>query len=186
MEQGGRRGLDLRQGDFAYTTDTSLFREKLVTVAVSVVLVLVFVALNAFMSLYALRKEEKLLKAQLKRASQAVFGEPLTNPRKVSSRVKRGSRPAASGIPDRSAFDILNMISRNVPASKKLKLDIARMDIKPGKTFIKGTADSRTQIGGMVKALEAVECFTNVTSGKISEVAQEKKQFTLTIDTDCF
>lgn len=186
LEQGGRQGLDLRQGEYAYQTDTSLFREKMLAVAVSVLMILVFMSANAFSSLYALRKEEKALKVQLKRATKEVFGQAVLNPRKVSRRVKKGSRVTNSGIPAKTAFDILNLLSTLIPGGKKVKLDILHMDIKPGKTYLKGTADSRSEIGDIAKSLDTEECFAKVTSGKISGVADEKKQFTLTITTKCF
>jgi len=183
---GSRGPLDLRQGEFAYRTDSSLFREKLVTLAVSTVLVLVFLALNAFSSLYALRGEEKALKGQLRQASRAVFGRPVMNPRTVSKRVKRGSHASGVGIPDKTAFDIFDMLSTRIPPRDKVKIDVTRLDIKTGKTFFTGTSDTRRAIGDLVQALEKIECFDKVTQGKVSQVAEGKKQFSLTINTKCF
>jgi type IV pilus assembly protein PilM len=186
MEQGGRRGIDLRQGEFAFKTDRSVFTEKLVFLAVSLVVVLVFAALSGYMSLYALRKEEKALKLQLTRVTKAVLGDPLTSPKKVSRLVKRGCRAKSFAIPSHTAFDVLDIVSREVPEPAKVKLDITRLDIKPGKTYVKGTADSRSAVGDIVKALEKHKCFSKVTSGKISDVSEGKKQFSLTITTECF
>jgi general secretion pathway protein L len=186
LEAGGRSRLDLRRGEFAYRTDTSLFRDKLITIAVSVVMILVFAALNAFMSLRALREEEKSLSVQLKRATQLVFGETMINPGKVSRQVKQGSRAVASGIPQRTAFDILHMLSTEIPAGSKIKLDITRLEIKQGKTYVKGTADSRSSVDDIVKQLEKNKCFNKIATGTISEVSEGKKQFSLTMDTTCF
>ena len=186
LEQGGRRGIDLRQGEFAFRTDRSVFTEKLVFMAVSLVVVLVFGALNAYMSLYALRKEEKVLRTQLKRTSKAVLGEVVTNGRVATRRVKRGCQAKAFGVPRRTAFDILDFLSREIPGADKVKLDLTKLDIKPGKTFLKGTADTRSAIGDIAKALEKNPCFSKVTTGKISGVSEGKKQFTLTINTECF
>lgn len=186
LEQGGRGGLDLRQGEYAFRTDSSIFREKLVTLAVSVVLILVFITINALMSLTSLRKDETALKLELKKATQTVFGEPVASPTKVSRMVKAGSKAGGHVIPDKTAFDILAMLSSTIPSGKEVKLDIAKLDIKPGKTYITGTANSRTEIGEIVKSLEADACVSKVASGKISDVAEGKKQFTLTITTECF
>jgi len=78
------------------------------------------------------------------------------------------------------------MISSQIPAADKVKLDITRLDIKSGKTFIKGTANSRSEIGEIIKSLKAVPCFDEVAAGKVSEVAEEKKSFSVTIKTNCF
>lgn len=186
LEQGGRQGLDLRQGEFAYRTDQSVFREKMLTLAVSAVLILVFLVGNAIASAVALRKDERALKSQLRKASAQVFGKSMSNPRTISAKVTRGARASAAAIPEKTAYDILDIISSKVPSSKEVKLDTTRLDIKSGKTFLKGTANSRSAIGEIVSALKAVDCFTHVTSGKVSEVAEGKKAFSITINTKCF
>lgn len=186
MEQGGRRQLDLRQGEFAFKTDRSLFAEKLVFMAVSLVVVLAFAIVNAFVSLYALRKEETALKAQLKKASAMVLGTPVKSPKKIIKRVERGCSKKGAGIPENTAFDILDMLSRLVPGGDTIKLDLSRLDIKPGKTYLKGTADSRSAIDDIIKGLRADDCFGQIDSGKISEVSDGKKQFSLTIKSECF
>ena len=186
LEQGGLQGLDLRQGEFSYRTDQSVFREKLLTLAVSTVLILVFLVANAIASAVALRKEEKILKAQLKKTSRVVFGKVVSNPRKVSRLVRKGALSSSAGIPVKTAFDVLNMISSQIPAADKVKLDVTRLDIKAGRTFIKGTANSRSEIGEIIKSLKAVSCFDKVTSGKVSEVAEGKKSFSVTLSTNCF
>ena len=186
MEQGGRRGIDLRQGEFAFKTDRSLLSEKLVHLAVALVTVLVFAALSAYTSLYALRKEGRSLDKQLRRATTEVIGEAVTNPKKILRDMKKGCKAGAASIPRKTAFDILDMLSRSVPGSDKIKLDLSRLDIKPGKTYLKGTADTRSAVDDMVSALSKDACFSKISKGKISNVAEDKKQFSLTISTSCF
>ena len=197
LQQGGRTGLDLRQGEFAFRTDSSIFREKLTTLAVSTVLILVFLTINALSSLYSMRQEEVVLKKRLRQATRSVFGEVITSPRKVTLMVQRGSGVSGAVIPEKSAFDLLNIFSSKIPSTMegetdkkgkpvKLNLDIARLDIKQEKTTMSGTADSRSQIDAIVKAVQSDACVGKVTQGKISTVAEEKKQFSLTIHTECF
>jgi Tfp pilus assembly PilM family ATPase len=186
LDGSSRQPLDLRQGEFAYKTDSSVVRDKIVTIAISLVLVLLFAALNAFMSLRALRQEEEALKVQLKKATESVFGEAILNPQKVSRQIKSGAKGGAFVIPQRTAFDILNYLSTQVPTSDKVKLDISRLEIKPGKTYLTGTADTRSAIGDVVSELQKNKCFNKVATGTISDVAEGKKQFSLTISTDCF
>jgi general secretion pathway protein L len=186
LERGGRQGIDLRQGEFAYHADTSVFKDKMITIGVSIVLVLLFAAANAYMSLHALRKEEKTLTTRLKRATQDVFGESVESPRSISKRVKQGSKAISSGIPPKTAYDILNSLSSNIPGSDKVKLDITRLEIKPGKTYITGTTQTRSGVDDIVNGLEKDKCFTKISAGTISDVAEGKKQFSLTITTDCY
>ena len=186
LDGSSRQPLDLRQGEFAYRTDRSMVRDKIVTISISIALVLLFAALNAFMSSRALRQEEEALKTRLKKATEAVFGEAILDPLKVSRQVKIGTKGGGFTIPPRTAFDILNYLSSEVPSGEKVKLDVTRLEIKPGKTFVTGTADTRSAIGDVVSGLQKNKCFSKVATGTISDVADGKKQFSLTINTDCF
>jgi general secretion pathway protein L len=186
LDQGSRQGIDLRQGEFSYRRDTSIFKDKMLSIAISIVTVLVFAALSAYMSLYSLRQEEKVLLQQLKRSTQTVFGEVVTNPSEVSRRVKLSVRDVNAGIPQKTAFDILHALSVDIPGTDKVKLDITKLEIKQGKTYLTGTADSRSAVGDIVKALEKNKCFSKVGTGTISDVSEGKKQFSLTITTSCF
>lgn len=188
LEQGGRNSIDLRQDEFAYRTDRSVFRERLLAISISLLVIFALMATNAFAALYALRQEETVLKAQLKKATNAVFGESVLTPSAVTRRLKGTGKAGATGpvLTDKTAYHILDYISRAVPSPGKIKLDVTKLEIKSGKTFITGTADTRSAIGDVVKALEDNECFTKVNSGAISDVAEGKKQFSITIDTKCF
>ncbi|MCC6750802.1 MAG: pilus assembly protein PilM [Deltaproteobacteria bacterium] len=183
----GRRGeLDFRQGEFAFKKTSSIFRDKLWQFVAAGVTVLLFAALGSYASLYALRKEEAALQLRLRRATREVFGEVMTNPKKVSRALRSGAKASGGAIPSKSAMDVFELISNNVPSAKAVKLDVTRLDIKPGKAYLTGTADSRSAIGEVVKALKDVKCFSDVATGTISEVGGEKKQFSLTITTSCF
>ena len=86
--------------------------------------------------------------------------------------------------PRRRAFDLLDQISRKVPPADKIKLDIAELDIRPKKTFIKGTVDTAAAVDEMATKLKEIDCFDDVTKGAITEVSGGAKQFTLTIGAE--
>jgi general secretion pathway protein L len=186
LGSGHRDELDFRQGEFAFKTDKSVFREKLFALATAVVLLLVFGTVSAYATMSGLRREEAVLDKQLRQATRRVLGRPISDPWKVSSTLKRGATSKNAGIPKMTAVDVLDLVSRHVPPGEEVKLDVNRVDIKPTKTYVKGTADSLSAVGNIVKALKKVDCFKEITSGKISEVSGGKKQFTLTISTKCF
>lgn len=186
LDYGRRERLDFRRGEFAFKTDTSLFREKARALGVALVAILLFAGVSAYASLYAEEKQHVALERELSRATRRVFGKPITNPHKVSKKVKKGLTGKKSGISTMSAVDVLDIISKKVPARDDVKLDITRMDIKPGKTYLRGTADSRSAVGKIARALEGHSCFSEVSTGRISDVQGDKKQFSLTIKTKCF
>ncbi|PID39345.1 MAG: hypothetical protein CSA65_07575 [Proteobacteria bacterium] len=186
LESGHREALDFRQGEFAFKTDKSIFREKLFALATAMVLLLVFGAVSAYTTMSGLRREERLLEARLRKTTRRVLGRSISDPWVVSRTLKRGAMSKNAEIPKMTAVDILDLISRHVPRREDVQLDVNRVDVKATKTYVKGTADSLSAVGHIVKALEQVSCFKEVSSGKISEVSGGKKQFTLTISTKCF
>ena len=189
---------NLRKGDLAYRSDYSYLRGKAGYLAVAVLAVLMFAAINAVAALRGLRTEAEALELQLKKATTELFGEPLLDGKAVSEVLHTGPKGGAPPIPTMTAYDLLDEISRNVPPADKGKLDILELDIKPKKTFIKATSESTQQVDDLVAALEKIDCFEKVEKGKISSVTvppsgenakgdkpSEMKQFNLTIATTC-
>ena len=192
--------VNFRKGEFSYRTDYSFMRGKALRLAASLLVMLAFGALNAFASLRGLRREQETLSARLKKESIELFGSEL-DPKAISDELKGG--PKGSGpppIPTVTAFDLLDEISRRVPPTDKIKLDILELDIKPKKTFIKATAETAQQVDDLADALAKIDCFEDVQKGKLSTVTgppvqttdpnktaekSEFKQFTLTINTTC-
>jgi hypothetical protein len=162
---------------------------------VAAFLVLLFVALNSFAALRALRKESDVLQAKLKRETMDLFGSPKLDGKAVSEELRRGPQSGMPPVPATTAYDLLDEISRHMPARDAVKLDITELDIKPKKTFIKATAASAKEIDTIVEALKQVECFGEIQKGKTASVTEpggadgkekvELKQFTLTIETTC-
>jgi uncharacterized protein YunC (DUF1805 family) len=72
-----------------------------------------------------------------------------------------------------------------MPPSDQIKLDIAEIDIKPKKTFIKGTVDSATAVDEIADKLKEIDCYEEVTKGAVTEVSEDAKQFTLNVGSKC-
>ncbi|MCB9557521.1 MAG: pilus assembly protein PilM [Deltaproteobacteria bacterium] len=185
LEHGRRSALDLRQGPFAFKADSSIWRDKWRFITISAVLILVAALLNTMASLHALGAEEEMLRRRMRLATMRIFGRPMMNPRQVMRRLKQTTDRGAS-LPSRTALDVFSMISSAVPAKDKIKLDVNQLDIKPGKTYLKGTADSRAALGEMVAAFKSLDCFKTVETGKTSRVGDGKIQFSMNIATKCF
>jgi len=63
---------------------------------------------------------------------------------------------------------------------------VLELDIKPKKTFIKGTIASAAAVDEIVTALKTIRCFEDIQKGPIQNVVgQDVKQFTLTISGKC-
>lgn len=186
LEHGRRQSLDLRRGVLSFKADSSFLRDKAWVVAGSVVLVLFCIMLSVWASLYSLGAEHERLSGRLEQATRQLFGQPLSDPYRVSRRLKVAAGKAGSEIPEGSAVDVLELLSKRVPAKDEVQIDVTRLDIRSGKTQLRGVANSGSAVGKIIKSLEQADCFADVSSGRVSETGDGKKQFSLTITTKCF
>jgi len=190
--------VNLRRADLAYRTDYSYLRGKSGYLAAAILAILAFAAINAAASLRGLRKEGEALEARLKRQTTELFGEPRIDGKAVSEELRNGPKGGAPPVPTYTAYDVLDEISKHVPAGDKGKLDITQLEIKPKKTYMKGTVETAAQVDDLVAELKKIDCFENIETGKISTVTarpsgdnptddkpRELKQFDLTITTTC-
>ena len=99
--------------------------------------------------------------------------------------LRKGFREELAPLPKATAFDLLDQISRKVPPADKIKLDVAELEIRPKKTFIKGTVDTAAAVDEIAGKLKEIDCFDEVTKGAITEVSGGAKQFTLNVATKC-
>ena len=73
-----------------------------------------------------------------------------------------------------------------MPPADKVQIDLKTLEIRPGTTRMEGTANSQSAVGDIVSALKKDKCFSKIDQGDITSVADGKKQFPLTITTECF
>ena len=125
------------------------------------------------------------LDAQLKTATQELFGQPRSDAKAVTQLLRKGFREELAPVPRATAYDLLDQISKKVPSDDEIALDIAELDIRPKKTFIKGTVDSATAVDEIAEKLKEIDCYEDVTKGAVTEVSGEAKQFTLNVASKC-
>jgi general secretion pathway protein L len=160
--------VNLRKGELAYRTDYSYLRGKAGYLAAAVLAILAFAAINAASSLRAMRKESDALQERLRKQTIELFGEPMLDGKAVSTVLREGPKGGAPPVPTVTAFDVLNEISSHVPPPDKGKLDILELEIKPKKTYLKGTAETVAQVDDLQTALSKIECFGDIQRDKIS------------------
>ena len=182
---GGTREIDFRRGAFVYRASFSILRQRAFHLATLGAALLLFGFIDVGAKLSNLKDERRLLDKELKTATSELFGQPREDAEAIAQLLKRGYREELAPTPKATAFDLLDAISRKVPPADKVKLDIAELDIRPKKTFIKGTTDSGAAVDEIATKLKEIDCFDDVNKGAITEVSGGEKQFTLTINTRC-
>jgi type IV pilus assembly protein PilM len=181
----GTKEIDFRRGPFVYRASFSILRRRGWHLAALAAAILLAGGLDVGARYTNLSNERKDLDKQLKTATQELFGQPREDARDVTEQLKRGAREELAPIPKASAFDLLDQISRKMPSSERVKVDVSELDIRPKKTFIKGTVDSAAAVDEMATRFKEIECFDDVTKGSITEVSGGAKQFTLNVTTRC-
>jgi general secretion pathway protein L len=182
---GGVRRIDLRKGPFVYKASLSIIRQKAVHLGALAAAVVLAVTVDATMALGRLRQEKEQLFAQLRVQTQELFGKPSTAGREVVTMLTRNFKDEMAPIPKATAYDLLGELSRKIPATDDMKLDILELDIKPKKVFIRGTLGSAKAVDDLQAKLKTIDCFEDITKGPINEVSGGAKSFTLTIGTKC-
>jgi type IV pilus assembly protein PilM len=181
----GAREIDLRRGPFVYSVSFSALRQKASHLALLAATVIVAGALDVSAALSNLGDERKVLDARLKTATTEIFGQPRTDAKQVAQELRKGFKEELAPVPRATAFDLLEQISKRVPSDDDIVLDITELDIRPKKTFIKGTVDTATAVDEIAERLKDIDCYEDVTKGSVTEVSGDAKQFTLTVAAKC-
>jgi general secretion pathway protein L len=181
----GSKEIDFRRGPFVYRASLSVIRQRAWHLAGLALAILFAVGFDVGVKLSSLGDDKKQLDKQLKAATQEIFGQPRTDAPEITQLLKKGFREDLVPLPKATAYDLLDQISRRAPAADHVKLDILELDIRPKKTFIKGTVDSAAAVDEMATKFKDIECFDEVTKGAITEVSGGGKQFTLNITSKC-
>jgi type IV pilus assembly protein PilM len=181
----GSKEIDLRRGPFVFRASFSMLRQKAVHLGLLLAGVILALGLDVGAALTNLGSERKDLAQQLKTATQELLGQPHDDAKAVTQLLRKGFKEELAPLPKATAFDLLDQISRRVPSADKVKLDVMELDIRPKKTFIKGTVDSAAAVDEIGGKLKEIDCYEEVTKGAITEVSGGGKQFTMNITSKC-
>ncbi|HVZ71951.1 MAG TPA: pilus assembly protein PilM [Polyangia bacterium] len=181
----GTKEIDFRRGPFVYRASFSVLRQRAGHIAGLVAGILFFFGLDIYAKKSNLGDEQKDLAKQLKTATTELFGAPRDDAREITQLLKKGFKEDLAPLPKATAYDLLDQISRKTPPADKVKIDVAELEIRPKKTYIKGTVDSASAVDDLAGRLKEIECYEDITKGAITEVSGGAKQFTLTIASKC-
>jgi Tfp pilus assembly PilM family ATPase len=181
----GSREIDFRRGPFVYRASFSILRQKALHIAALAAALLLAGGIDVGARYSNLNAERKALDKDLKAATQELFGAPREDAEAITQLMKRGFREELAPVPKATAFDLLDQISRKMPPADKIKLDVGELEIRPKKTFMKGTVDTAAAVDEMATKLKEIDCVEEVNKGAITEVSGGSKQFTLTIGAKC-
>src|SRR3569832_655079 len=140
----GGREIDLRRRPNENSDSNTTQRQKAAHLALLLATVVVAGALDVSAALSNLGDARKVLDARLKTATTEIFGQPRTDAKQVAQELRKGFKEELAPVPRATAFDLLEQISKKLPSDDDIVLDNTEQDIRPKKTFIKGTVDTAT------------------------------------------
>src|SRR5262249_14660238 len=154
--------LDFRRGPFVYRASFSVLRQRASHLAGLAIAILFAGGFDIGMKMKNLGGEQTVLEKQLKTATTELFGQPRNHAREIAELLRKGFREDLAPLPKATAYDLLDQISRKVPSAERAKLDILELEIRPKKTFIKGTVDSGALVDEMATKFKEIECFEEI------------------------
>ena len=181
----GHKELDLRRGEFQYRASFSIVRQRASHLVVLLASLVACIGIHATITLRRLSAEQKVLQTQFESATKELFGAARMEAADVTAALKRSFRDEMAPLPKATAYDLLDAISKKIPPSEKVQINVEDLDIRPKKTTIKGTIDSAAAVDEIVAKLKEIECFEEISKGPISEVSDGAKQFSLSIAAKC-
>jgi hypothetical protein len=181
----GNKELDFRRGPFVYRASFSILRQRAGHLAGLAVAILLAAGADIGVKRSSLGDENVDLAKKLKAATTELFGKPRDDAKEIATLLRKGFREDLAPLPKATAYDLLDQISRKVPSADRVKIDVLELEIKPKKTYMKGTVDSAAAVDELSTKFKEIECFEEVTKGAITEVSGGAKQFTLTINSKC-
>lgn len=187
-------GVNLRRGEFAYKRDIQIISGQFTQFAVLAASVVILGIVYFSVSIYLLSsREKKMDKSVTKILTQGIPNPPKKLPTGgaqgalsyVNSKITEANDrlKKMEGSNGLSAFEILRLVSANLPPRQDLKLDIDDVNISQDHVRMEGRTVSYEAVDKIKSALEKVPNFKNVQTGNVRKgIQQDEIKFSLSLD----
>ena len=175
----------------AFKTDLSFLRTKIPAIAISLVAIMAFGVVSAMTGVSKLRSAEETLDRRIALESSEAWGEQLSASDVLDRVGPVESRTKGSPLPSMTAYDMLIAFNEALPKKDKAVLDVSEIDITKGKVVVKATSESFDEvtalqgIKNLQESLKASKCFKDFSSPESQPGANNTRQFSLTIKSEC-
>ncbi|MBL7684415.1 MAG: pilus assembly protein PilM [Deltaproteobacteria bacterium] len=184
--------INFRRGEFAYKRDLEAISSNFRPIAIMATLVVMLGISYVAFTLYTFKNREK----KMNKSVASLLTQGLPNPPK---KLPEGAQAALSFVNSRvneandrvkklegdnavSAFEIMRLISTNLPSRDDLKLDIDDMSIDADHARLEGRTTSYEAVDKVKASLEKVTTFKNVQTGNVRKGVQDEIKFSLSFD----
>ena len=166
VEVEGINGLNFHKGQFALKKLFVKHKKNWIKTGIIAAAVAVLLLFNVIMDAYTLNKQLNRYDQQLDSLYQARFPkEKIVDPFKQMqiklNETQKNAVVQSSTGPHLRSIDILNAISRSIPAT--ITVDVTRMVISPETVLISGDTDTFNSVQDIKSNLEQIDFFKRVT-----------------------
>lgn len=198
--------LNFRKGDHAYTGDFGFLRGRLITLAVSMVMIIVLAAMVALSRKQVLEAKHQNLLDKSAALSVEIFGrERCEEASDCESNVEMqcienvciadaqgladtvtASRKEEAAIPEVSAFEVLRDLSEQISFDLKVDVDQLDIDMSRNKMALRGRTESGGDVERLVDSIKKTQCFSSrVNKEKVEKAMDDRTKFRLSATSNC-
>ena len=198
--------LNFRKGDHVYTGDFGFLRGRLITLAVSVVMIIVLAAMVALSRKQVLEAKHQNLLDKSAALSVEIFGRDrceeatdckgnvdmecidnvcIADAEGLVNTVTANRKEEAS-IPEVSAYEVLRDLSDKISFDLKIDVDQLDIDMSRNKLALRGRTDSGGDVERLVDSIKKTQCFSaRVNKEKVEKAMDDRTKFRLSATSNC-
>ena len=198
--------LNFRKGEHVYTGDFGFLRGRLISLAVSVVMIIVLAAMVAVSRKQVLEAKHQNLLDKSAALSVEIFGRDacsedadcngsvemrcidevcIADAQGIADTVT-ASRKEEANIPEVSAYEVLRDLSDKISFDLKVDVDQLDIDMSRNKMALHGRTDSGGDVERLVDSIKTTQCFgSRVNKEKVEKAMDDRTKFRLSATSSC-
>jgi general secretion pathway protein L len=177
--------INFRQGDLAFRPHYGFLRTKFIYLGLLLLSIICSWIFSAYARYSVLSMELERREERCRILGREILGKDIGDCRRIAG-ILKGKFKEKSPLPKADAFDIIEEISKRIPPFDKLRIDVERLHIEPGRIQIQGLVDTMAAVDEIYESLKGYDCFLEIKKGRVVQApGSERKKFTLDIKSRC-
>ncbi len=181
--------MNFRKGEFAFKGDFEFWKGRLIHVALSILVILLFFTVNIWSQFLVMGSERDFIEQQIQTACKETLKADVSDAKICISRMMETVSKSGTGgglMPSTSMLTIYDELVARIGMIES-GVDLKDLSISQKKIKLKGEVDSIPTVGILVENLKTFdECFRSVNQGPTrANVRGDKIEFSINIVVDC-
>ncbi|MBU1429463.1 pilus assembly protein PilM [Myxococcota bacterium] len=176
--------MNFRKEEFAYTGDFGFLRGRIISLALSMIMIIILGAMVAVAKKRVLEAEYQTLNQQVLALSQPILGHESGDAELILSTVLAGAKSKAQ-LPETSAFEILAALSEKIGFEITMNVDRFEVDLERKFMDLTGTTGTSSDVERIVDVIRQIKCFKGEVKKERVEKFKEDTKFRLKASSTC-